>query len=298
MSKWIKAFRIRTLPLALSSILMGGFVALENSFSHWQVLTLAVLTTLFLQVLSNLANDYGDFLKGTDNENRIGPKRTMQSGLITKEAMKKAMILFVVLSLISGVSLVLFAFGKENLLKILLFIFIGILAILASIRYTVGKKAYGYSGLGDVFVFLFFGWIAVLGTYFLISLDINYFVLLPASTMGFFSAGVLNLNNLRDYKNDEVSGKITIVVKMGFAKAKVYHLFLILSGWICFIAYLVLTNASSSTYLVLLSLPLFFLNLRTVFRVKEEKLLDPELKKLALSITFFTFLFGLGVVLG
>lgn len=298
MNKWINAFRIRTLPLALSSILLGGFIALEQGYTNPMVLTLAVLTTLFLQVLSNLANDYGDFLKGTDNDNRVGPKRAMQSGLINKSSMKKAILILVLLSLISGISLVYVSFGKENVLKSLLFILLGVSAILASIRYTVGKKAYGYSGLGDVFVFLFFGWVAVIGTYFLISLDISYLIFLPATTLGLFSTGVLNLNNLRDYKNDEASGKRTIVVKIGYDNARVYHMFLILGGWLSFLSYLLLIDASLSVFIVLLSLPLFVMNLLTVFKVKDEKLLDPELKKLALSITLFTLLFGLGVVFG
>jgi 1,4-dihydroxy-2-naphthoate octaprenyltransferase len=297
MKKWIKAFRMRTLPLAFSSILMGGFIAYQHSYTNWSVLMFALLTTLFLQILSNLANDYGDFVKGTDNDQRLGPARSMQSGHINIAAMKRALAVFVSLSLISGISLVYLSFGKENLIKSLVFISIGIGAILAAIRYTVGKSAYGYSGFGDLFVFIFFGLVAVVGTYFLISHHFDSSVLMPASTLGVFSTAVLNLNNLRDHKNDERSGKNTIVVKMGFARAKWYHLFLLASGWVLFLLYLQDQLATLNYYLVLVSLPLFIYNIARVFKVENEQELDPELKKLALSITLFVLLFGVGIAL-
>ena len=295
MNKWIKAFRMRTLPLAFSSILMGGFIAYQHSYTNWSVLVFALLTTLFLQILSNLANDYGDFVKGTDNDQRLGPARSMQSGHIEKDAMKRAIIIFVILSLLSGVLLVYLSFGRENLLKSLVFISIGIGAILAAIRYTVGKSAYGYSGFGDLFVFIFFGLVAVVGTYFLISLDFDLLVFLPASTLGLFSTAVLNLNNLRDHKNDERSGKNTIIVKMGFLRGRWYQVILLGLAWTLFLLYLQIEQAPLNYYLVLLSLPLFLYNIARVFNVKNEQDLDPELKKLALSITLFVVLFGIGI---
>jgi len=297
MRKWIKAFRMRTLPLAFSSILMGGFIAYQHSYTNWSVLLFALLTTLFLQILSNLANDYGDFVKGTDNDQRLGPVRSIQSGQIEIAAMKRALAVFVSLSLISGISLVFLAFGKENLIKSMLFIVIGIVAILAAIRYTVGKSAYGYSGFGDLFVFIFFGLVAVVGTYFLISHHFDSSVIMPASTLGLFSTAVLNLNNLRDHKNDERSGKNTIVVKMGFSRAKWYHLFLLGGGWVLFLIYLQDQFATLNYYLVILSLPFFIKNIVRVFKVENEQELDPELKKLALSITLFVILFGIGMLL-
>jgi len=297
MNKWIRAFRVRTLPLAISSILMGVFVAFQMGFARWDIMILAILTTLFLQILSNLANDYGDFTKGTDNENRLGPERSMQSGSITKKSMKRAIVLFVLLSLFSGVSLVLLSFGIENRFKVLLFIAVGILAILAAIRYTMGKRAYGYSGWGDLYVFMFFGWVAVLGSYYLISLNFDLNVILPATTMGLFSTAILNLNNLRDHKNDKASGKVTIVVKMSFHKARYYHISLLFFGWFCFILFLYLNNSPLIVYLVLLALPFFIRNGWIVLSEKDERKLDPELKKLALSITLFTLLYGLGLFL-
>jgi 1,4-dihydroxy-2-naphthoate octaprenyltransferase len=274
---------------------MGGIVAFENGFARWEVLLLAIVTTLFLQILSNLANDYGDFVKGTDNDMRLGPKRSMQSGSINRQSMKKAIKLFVFLSLVSGFLLVYVSFGKENIFKSLLFIAIGITAILSAIRYTIGDSAYGYSGWGDVFVFIFFGWVAVIGSYFLISLEISTLVFYPATTMGLFSTAVLNLNNLRDYKNDRASGKKTLIVKIGFKNGKIYQLFLILLAWLSFLLYLLLKDAPPFAYLEFLALPLFIRNIVLVFKVKDEQLLDPELKNLALSIILFTILFGIGV---
>lgn len=297
MNKWIKAFRLRTLPLAISSILMGGFVAYGDGYSNWIVLFFAVLTTLLLQILSNLANDYGDFVKGTDNNDRLGPTRTMQSGLIDKSSMKRMIYLFVFLSLLSGVILIIQSFAWEMMLKSMLFLIVGIIAIWAAIRYTVGLKAYGYSGLGDLFVFIFFGLVAVLGTYYLLTLRFEISVVLPAITLGLFSTAILNLNNLRDVKNDEASGKITLVVKYGYEKGRHYHSFLLIGGWLSIIAYIFLEFSSYIPFLILLSLPFFIWNLVVVYQVKDEQKLDPEMKKLALSISLFTLLFGLGVAL-
>lgn len=297
MNKWIKAFRLRTLPLALSSILMGGFVAFGDGESNWLVLLLAVLTTLLLQILSNLANDYGDFVKGTDNDQRLGPTRALQSGEIDRMSMKQVIYFFALLSFISGVLLIIGAFGSEMLLRSLLFLLIGIAAIWAAIRYTVGVKAYGYSGLGDLFVFVFFGLVAVIGSYFLITLRFEALVLLPAITLGLFSTAILNLNNLRDVKNDKASDKITLVVKYGFSNAQHYHAFLIIGGWISISAYILMKFSSFSPFLILLSLPFFIRNVVVVYKVKDEQKLDPELKYLALSISFFTLLFGLGIAL-
>ena len=297
MNKWIKAFRLRTLPLAISSILMGGFIAFGDGKSNWIVLLFAVLTTLLLQILSNLANDYGDFVKGTDNDQRLGPTRAMQSGAIDKKSMKRMIYLFVLLSLLSGIVLIVQSFTWEMMLKGALFFVVGIIAIWAAIRYTVGLRAYGYSGLGDLFVFVFFGLVAVLGSYYLITLQFEFSVVLPAITLGLFSTAILNLNNLRDVKNDKASNKKTLVVKYGFEIGRHYHSFLLIGGWLSISVYIFLKFSSYTPFLILFSLPFFIWNLVVVYKVKDEQKLDPELKKLALSITFFTLLFGLGVAL-
>lgn len=229
---WIHAFRLRTLPLALSSIAMGAFLAAFFNGFKWDVSLLAALTTVFLQVLSNLANDYGDAQKGTDNQHRVGPERAVQSGKISVIQMRRAIIFFSGLSLISGIVLISHGIKGLDARIGLLFLALGISAIAAAILYTVGKKAYGYSGLGDLFVFIFFGLLAVIGTFFLNAQFLRWDVWLPAASLGFLSTGVLNLNNLRDIDNDRNSGKNTIAVKLGVKNAKNYHFLLISFGLI------------------------------------------------------------------
>lgn len=294
---WLNSFRLRTLPLAFSSVLMGGFVAFSQGFSNSMVLTLAMITTLFLQVLSNLANDYGDSDKGTDNINRLGPERTVQSGAISKSTMLKAILVFSFLSLISGVCLIYYAFGSEYLFKSLLFLLAGIAAILAALKYTMGRNAYGYRGLGDLFVFIFFGLLAVGGTYVLITGEFNIWVLLPASTLGLFATGVLNLNNLRDHENDRLSGKNTLIVRLGFEVGRYYHLVLIIGGIFLMAIYIFVFYTSYWWWLEMLTLPVFLLQIKVVLKNSNPKALDPELKKLALTTALFTLLFGLGLIL-
>ncbi len=228
--------RLRTLPLAVSGILMGSALSdLSGVESHKMITILALLTAIFLQILSNLANDYGDFTKGTDNQNRVGNMRALQSGNITPQAMLRMIIVFVVLSLISGIGLLYLAADGNINYSFLLFFILGLASIAAAIKYTVGKSAYGYSGLGDVFVFVFFGLVAVLGVYILHNhftwrWPVDKWMILPAITVGFLSTAVLNTNNIRDIENDRASGKNTIVVKMGLQKARIYHWFLLLGA--------------------------------------------------------------------
>lgn len=293
---WIEAFRLRTLPLALSTILMGSFLAVDSGNYNYTVIALALITTLLLQTLSNLANDYGDGLKGTDNHERLGPMRALQSGQIRPEQMKIAIYIFVILSLISGVLLIIEAFGSDWYLG-LIFLFLGISAIAAAIKYTVGKKAYGYSGFGDIFVFIFFGIIAVMGSYFLNTLTLNYSIILPSISMGLFSTAVLNLNNMRDIKNDLASGKKTLAAKMGLEKAKKYHLLLISIGMLSAVVYTRFNFTSAWNLIYLICFPMFLIQLRNIFRIYDQKLLDPYLKKLALTTLLFSVLFGIGLLL-
>ena len=231
---WLKAFRLRTLPLSISGILAGSFCALQNGFWSGPIFTLALVTTVLFQIISNLANDLGDTLKGADNEHRVGPERSVQSGAITKTAMRNAIILFSVLSLISSGLLI--YFGTQTLSAEIIYIYIGLAfaCVAAAILYTMGKHAYGYLGLGDVFVFFFFGLVSVAGVYPLFANDLWIWIFLPAVTIGALSTMVLNLNNMRDHKNDETVGKRTLVVKIGDRSAKIYHLSLLiiaLSNW-------------------------------------------------------------------
>jgi 1,4-dihydroxy-2-naphthoate octaprenyltransferase len=295
-TSWIKAFRLRTLPLAMSSIFMGSLLAIYDGIYSWTVIVFAIITTLFLQILSNLANDFGDSLKGTDNPNRLGPKRTVQSGEITARQMKIAIVVFTLLSFISGLALLYFAFEKD-LWKIFIFILIGIGAIVAAIKYTVGKKAYGYSGYGDLFVFLFFGIIGVAGTYYLNTNHLRWDILLPAASIGFFSMGVLNLNNMRDIENDLKSGKRTVASKFGFDRAKFYQEFLIHAGGVTSTIFVVLNYQSAWNLLYMLLMPLFLIDLLKINKTKDKALLDPFLKKLAISTLLFSIIFGIGLLI-
>ncbi len=295
-SAWVEAFRLRTLPLALSAIFMGSFLAVTDGRYYASVIGLAVLTTLFLQILSNLANDYGDVLKGTDNDDRVGPKRGVQSGRISLRQMKSAIILFAMLSFVSGLGLLYVSLGN-HFLTALLFLALGLAAIAASIKYTNGNHAYGYRGLGDVFVFIFFGFVAVLGTYYLNSLQFHWRLLLPASAMGFLSAGVLNLNNMRDMDNDRASGKHTIASRLGYGRARIYHTLLVIFALVSASVYILLDFHSVWNLLFVLTIPLFVRDLIQIFKIGNKALLDQFLKRLALSSLLFTILFGVGICL-
>jgi len=294
---WISAARLRTLPLSISGIIVGTTIAASQGYFNIVVFSLALGTTLGLQILSNFANDYGDGVKGTDNEDRVGPARAIQSGLITHKEMKQGIVATALGTLVIAILLIYTAFGDENFLYTLIFFILGIAAIIAAVKYTVGDNAYGYRGLGDLFVFLFFGLIAVYGSYFLYAQDLNLIALLPACGIGFLSAGVLNLNNMRDRVSDEKAGKNTLVVKMGASKAKSYHYFLILAAVLCFVIFSVLTASHWNEFLYVIAFIPLLLHLKRVVQNENPMLLDPELKVLALSTFFLSVLFGFGLIL-
>ncbi|WP_394907139.1 1,4-dihydroxy-2-naphthoate octaprenyltransferase [uncultured Mesonia sp.] len=278
---WVKAARLRTLPLSISGILLGAVLAhLEQDF-QLSIFIYALCTTLCLQILSNFANDYGDGVKGTDNEERVGPMRALQSGIITDKQMKIGMIFCSLLSLAFAVLLIYSAFGSENFTLSIFFFLLGIAAITAAIKYTVGKSAYGYRGLGDVFVFLFFGLVAVVGSAVLFTHQIKFTYFLPAIAVGTLSVAVLNLNNMRDRLSDANSNKNTLVVKWGIRKATNYHIGLILLAFLCFLLFNY--NLPIQFNLALIPFILLFKHLYTVVQHEEPKTLDPELKKVALS---------------
>lgn len=287
---WIQASRLRTLPLALSSIFMGSaFIPANRHF--FAVLALASLTTLFLQVLSNLANDFGDFQNGADNAQRVGPSRAVQTGAISIQSMKIGIGVMATMSFISGCSLLLVSFGLDNWPMLLVFLAFGLLAIGAAFKYTAGKNPYGYRALGDLSVFIFFGILGVLGTHYLHKSEVPLSALLLAIAIGFLAASVLNLNNLRDIENDGESGKKTIPVLLGFSKGKIYHCFLMSSAWIAIIGSTLILDASKWTYLVLLVLPIHLLHLKKVWSTAEPSLIDPELKKIALTTFLISLVF-------
>ncbi len=294
---FIKAARLRTLPLSLSGIIVGSFLAYAKGFFDWYICILALLTTIGFQVLSNFANDYGDGVKGTDNEDRIGPERALQSGMISPKQMLTAIKITGVITFAIALLLIYKSFGSHNLGYFFLFLLLGLASIVAAIKYTMGKKAYGYSGYGDVFVFLFFGWLSVLGSYFLFAKQLDWTLFLPATSIGLLSVGVLNLNNLRDRISDEKANKRTLVVKIGEEFAKYYHYYILIFAFILALLYVMLHYTSPIQLIFVIAFIPIFMHLYTVYKNKDTKMLDPELKKLALTTFLFAILFGLGQIL-
>lgn len=295
MNPWLHAFRPRTLPLAMSGIITGsGVAAFEGAF-RWPVFLLALLTAVLLQVLSNLANDLGDHLHGTDNQQRVGPERAVQSGAISPTAMKRAMWICGLLALASGLALIIGALGLS--ITMLLFLLLGLAAIAAAVWYTYGSNPYGYAGLGDISVLLFFGLLGVGGTYYLHTLRWEPIVLLPAFGMGLLATGVLNLNNMRDVENDAASGKRTVAVRLGPARAKAYHAALVLVGFACLVVFTAITFRSWWQYLFIIAFPFFGHHLRTVLKNQEPRALDLQLKVLALATLACALLFALGLAI-
>jgi len=288
MKRWISAMRLRTLPLAASCIMAGTVAAAHDGGHKPWVIALALLTAFLLQILSNLANDYGDYSHGVDNENRVGPARALQSGAISPSAMKTALIVVSVLTLCSGVSMLWLSFGAAGLFtQALIWLAIGIAAIAAAIKYTVGSSPYGYKGLGDLFVFLFFGIVGVMGTYMLNSAEWSWMSLPLAICIGCFSTAVLNLNNLRDHENDRAMNKRTLVVMMGFVNGKIYQTALIALGTLALAYWLFMHNQNSIGWLPLLPAFVQCLLVVKLWKTHVPQALDSELKKVAL-LTFAT----------
>jgi len=294
---YIKAARLRTLPLSVSGIIVGSFIAASQDLFNWKICVLALLTTVGFQIISNFANDYGDGVKGTDNNERVGPKRAIQSGVISPKQMLQAIYISIAITLILAITLIYISFGKDDFGNLLVFFILGILSIVAAIKYTVGKKAYGYSGFGDIFVFLFFGILSVCGSYYLYTKQFNFTLLLPAFSVGFLSVGVLNLNNLRDRVSDMQSGKNTLVVKIGEEFGKYYHYYLLISSFLFALVYTMLHYKSYFQFLFIISYIPIIQHFVVIYNNKIPKLLDPELKKLALSTFLFSLLFGIGLIL-
>lgn len=296
MKHWIEAARVRTLPLSVSGIIVGSFYAMSQAMFNWKIVIFSLLTTLGLQILSNFANDYGDGVKGTDNEDRVGPKRALQSGTISPQQMKTAIIITSLITLVFALLLIYFSFKESYLWYSLFFLVLGILAIASAIRYTVGNQAYGYKGYGDIFVFIFFGLVSTFGVYFMFSKEIDWLLLLPATAIGFLSVGVLNLNNMRDEESDRKVGKNTVVVKIGGANAKKYHFFLVISAMLLILVFAYLNDFHFDQYIFVVAYFPLVSHLLTVYRNKEPKNLDPELKKLAISTFLLSVLLALALI--
>ena len=293
MKHWLHAFRLRTLPLAVSSILVGSALAAFRGAFHWIVFTLALVTAILLQVLSNLANDLGDHEHGTDDHERVGPQRAVQSGAITPDRMKRALWICGASALISGVALTLVAFGTT--LTTLVFLGIGLLAIAAAVRYTYGGRPYGYAGLGDISVLLFFGIVGVMGTFYLLTGSWWTPAMLPAIGFGLLATGVLNTNNLRDIVNDGAKGKRTLAVRLGVERDKVYHALLILGGLACVVAFTAFHFRGMAQWGFLIATPMLASQMKRVLQNLDPHTLDPELKRLALGTFLCAITFSLGL---
>ncbi len=294
---WLSAFRIKTLPLSLSSTIIGTCLAAHDGCMRWSIFGLLALTTILLQILSNLANDYGDFVNGKDTAERIGPRRMVQSGEISPVLMLRGMMIIGLLCVLSGVSLIILGTQGLSISTFLLFGLLGLGSIAAAIKYTVGKHPYGYSGLGDVFVFFFFGLVGVMGSYFLHTHNFHWELIFPASAIGMLSTGVLNMNNMRDYTSDRNAGKRTLVVLMGTRNAAFYQLFLVGGAALLAVVYTLFHYSSVWQWFFLLSFPLFYIHLRKVFSYENALELYPELSRLSMASLLFALTFGLGLII-
>lgn len=285
---YIASFRLRTLPLSLSGIILGSLLASSVGYFNLTTFILAITTTLCLQILSNLANELGDLQKGTDNEQRLGPIRSIQSGAITIKAFKQTIGVFILLSICSGVALIFLAFDALFSQDGIILLALGGISIVAALKYTIGKGAYGYHGLGDLFVFLFFGLLSVSGSWFLMTHSLDFSIFLPAASIGLLATGVLNLNNMRDIENDHLCGKHTLPVLIGISKAKIYHTGLIIGAFLTMIIYMYLQGIQMVHFSFLLTLPLFIIHIQKV-RNAQGRTLDAQLKILSI----YTFIFAL-----
>jgi 1,4-dihydroxy-2-naphthoate octaprenyltransferase len=299
MNRWIEAARPRTLALAMASILLGNFLAYAAGKFSFLTAGLAILTTLLLQILSNFANDLGDSKNGVDNKNRKIAPRAVQTGKISSAEMKNAVIIAATLSLSSGLSLLYFALQSAKVSTIITFVLIGLLAILAAIAYTVGKKPYGYIGLGDLSVFLFFGWVGTFGTYYLQTEILNYYILIPASGCGFLSVAVLNLNNLRDLENDRKTGKRSIPVRIGKIYGFYYQKIIMLLGICTFIIYLMYQGKPIQLSQNIIIMAGWYPIVQIIKQLNAKMTpaqIDPYLKKTALSTLFMIVIFGVSQI--
>lgn len=297
LSIWINAARPRTLPLAIASIIMGTALGVADGSFDWLVAFFCVLTAILLQILSNLANDYGDSLHGADHAERKGPQRAVQSGLVSPSEMRRAIILSAVLSITSGLLLLWFAFGSDAFSLMLVFILLGAAAIGAAITYTAGKLPYGYAGLGDMAVLIFFGWVGVIGSYFVQTSHLSWPIALPATATGLLAVAVLNVNNIRDLDSDRLAGKRSLPVRLGLKRARFYHWLLLVLSLLLATIFVSLDYYSVWQLLYLLAVPLLIRNGLAVSRTDDLPSLNPRLKQLSIASLIFVTLFGLGQIM-
>lgn len=305
MKKWIEASRLRTLPLSISGIIMGAFIARwrllgQGQFWDWRIFVLAILVTLLYQILSNFANDYGDGIRGTDAlRTNEAESRAVASGKISAKEMRRAIVLFLILSLVATVGLLFITFYPNYWTEFGFFIGLGVACILAAIGYTMGKKPYGYLGLGDIMVFIFFGLVSVGGSYFLFTKNWSWDILFPASAVGLMSTGVLNLNNMRDIESDALSGKKSLALRLGFKNAMIYQIILLQLPLILILIFLGVNGFfQSKNYYAFLVMVLMFPMTklrRNIIQIKEPKKLDPYLKQVGIMTLMMAILLAFGL---
>lgn len=292
---WLESLRPKTLPLGVIAIVTGSALTYFTGNFKWPVALLSIITAGLLQILSNLANDYGDAIKGSDTAERIGPLRGMQKGVITKEDMKKALKLNIFAACLSGLLLIIVACEKPE--DAIGFLGLGLVAIVAAITYTVGKKPYGYLGLGDISVLIFFGWLSVIGTFYLQANSFNIITVLPATACGLLSVAVLNINNMRDIENDIKAGKNTLAVRLGPQGARMYHAIIIIVSILCLVFFNLLYLTGWTGWLFLLAVPMLMNHVRKILSDPTPEGMRPMLENMVKIALVTNVLFSLGVVL-
>jgi 1,4-dihydroxy-2-naphthoate octaprenyltransferase len=292
----IKSMRLRTLPLSLAGVILGVTLAADKTdVSQWTA-ALIFLTTVCLQILSNLSNELGDTLSGTDSADRQGPKYALGSGDMTIGDIKKLILMFIGLCVISGLAMIQVSFGSLFKTESICLEVLGAAAIVGAMKYTLGKNPYGYRGLGDVFVFIFFGLVSVLGGYYVAARELPPLImLLPASAIGCFSVGVLNVNNIRDMKTDAVN-RVTVAIKLGMKGARIYQTILVTLGWALILVFCAVYDSAPGHFLFLITLPLYIKHLQGVW-TRSERALDPMLPILVISTFFLSILAGAGFLI-
>lgn len=292
----IKSMRLRTLPLSLAGVILGVTLAADKTdVSPWTA-ALIFLTTVCLQILSNLSNELGDTLSGTDSADRQGPKYALGSGDMTIGDIKKLILMFIGLCVISGLAMIQVSFGSLFKTESICLEALGAAAIVGAMKYTLGKNPYGYKGLGDVFVFIFFGLVSVLGGYYVAARELpSLIMLLPASAIGCFSVGVLNVNNIRDMKTDAVN-RVTVAIKLGMKGARIYQTILVTLGWALILVFCAVYDFAPGHYIFIITIPLYIKHLQGVW-TRSERALDPMLPMLVISTFFLSILAGAGFLI-
>lgn len=292
----IKSMRLRTLPLSLAGVILGVMLAADNTVVSPWTAGLILITTVSLQILSNLSNELGDTLKGTDSADRQGPRYAIGSGDMSVEDIRILIGLFIAFCIVFGLAMIRVSFGSIFKTESICLEVLGAAAIVGAMKYTLGKNPYGYRGLGDVFVFIFFGLVSVLGGYYVAARELPPLImLLPASAIGCFSVGVLNVNNIRDMKTDAVN-RVTVAIKLGMKGARIYQTILIAMGWVLMVTFCLLYKPDPGHFLFLAVAPLHMVHLRGVW-TRTEKALDPMLPLLVMSTFILSILAGAGFLI-